>query len=94
MSYTFIHFQDGASPLFVACHNNHGEIVDHLLIAKADVNLQRKVGMTFIYHTVTHEILEHVLHIQRLLPPWDIYNWCSETLVWFTNLCQLVLTQC
>ena len=28
----------------MACSKGHSEIVDHLLTAKADVNLQRKVG--------------------------------------------------
>ena len=43
MNYTIPHFQDGVSPLHIACQENHGEIVDRLLIAKADVNLQREV---------------------------------------------------
>jgi len=45
MSYTILHIQDGESPLYIACQNNHCEIVGHLLSAKADVNLQRKVGI-------------------------------------------------
>ena len=44
MSYDTLHFQDGATPLYIACQNNHGEIVDRLLSAKADINLQMKVG--------------------------------------------------
>ena len=43
MSYTIPHFQDGASSLHIACQENYVEIVDRLLIAKADVNLQREV---------------------------------------------------
>ena len=45
MSYTIPHFQTGASPLYIACEKNHGEIVDRLLIAKADANLQKEVGI-------------------------------------------------
>ena len=45
MSYAIPHFQDGTSPLYIACQENHGEIVDRLLIAKADVNLQTEVGI-------------------------------------------------
>ena len=48
MSYTIPHFQDGGSPLHIACQNNHGEIVDRLLIAKADVNLQTEVRIVVI----------------------------------------------
>ena len=70
MSCTFLHFQDGTSPLYVACQENHGEIVDCLLLAKADVNLQRKVGMTYIYHTVRYTWDFGTLHVEHLLPPW------------------------
>ena len=45
MSYTIPHFQDGTSALYIACEKNHGEIVDRLLIAKADANLQKEVGI-------------------------------------------------
>ena len=48
MGYTIPHFQDGRSPLHIACQENHGEIVDRLLIAEADVNLQTEVGIVFI----------------------------------------------
>ena len=48
MSYTIPHFQDGWSPLHIACQENRGEIVDRLLIAKADVNLQTEVGIVVI----------------------------------------------
>jgi len=44
MIYTTLHSQKGETPLFIACQENHGEIVDRLLSAKADVNLQREVG--------------------------------------------------
>ena len=80
MSYTFLHFQSGASPLYVACQNNHGEIVDRLLIAKADVNLQRKVGMAYII------ILRPLLYMgfwnTTRRATLGVY-WCSETLVRF-----------
>ena len=50
MTYIILHSQTGATPLFIACQKNHGEIVDRLLSAKADVNLQKKVGKCNIYH--------------------------------------------
>ena len=84
MSYTFLHFQTGASPLYATCQENHGEIVDRLLIAKADVNLQQKVGMSYIY-------MYHTLHMGfwnttrgAFASTLGVY-WCSETLVWFKN---------
>ena len=43
MSYTILHIQDGSSPLSIACQENRSEIVDHLLKAKADINLQHEV---------------------------------------------------
>ena len=56
MSYTIPHFQDGTSPLFIACQNNHGEIVDRLLIAKADVNLQEEVQMVTKTQSLAREM--------------------------------------
>ena len=44
MTYIILHPQTGATPLLIACQENHVEIVDRLLSAKADVNLQTKVG--------------------------------------------------
>ena len=44
MTYTILHSQTGATPLLIACQENHVEIVDRLLSAKADVNLQGEVG--------------------------------------------------
>ena len=96
MSCTFLHFQDGASPVFVACQNNYGEIMDRLLIAKADVNLQMKVGMTYIIipHCYTWDF--GTLHVERLLPPWAytgvVKHLCGSKT--YVGCSQLVLTQC
>ena len=80
MSYPIPHFQVGWSPLHIACQENHGEIVDRLLIAKADVNLQLKVGMTYIhmgFWNATRREFASTLGVY----------WCSETLVLFKILC-------
>lgn len=47
MKYTTLHLQNGETPLYTASQEGRVEIVDHLLAAKADVNLQRKVGSDF-----------------------------------------------
>jgi len=75
MSYTILHFQKGESPLFIACLNNHGKIVDHLLSAKADVNLKREVGIAYhgtviIWRSVGRRPLIETKHVGTGLPPY------------------------
>ena len=74
----------------MACQNNHGEIVDRLLIAKADVNLQLKVGMTliYIYTTLLHMGFWNTTH-RAFASTLGVY-WCSETLVLFKSLCVML----
>ena len=39
-----LHFQTGATPLYVACQEGHLSVVEQLIAAKAVVNTSRKVG--------------------------------------------------
>ena len=42
------HFQDGATPLYIACGMGHLPVVQHLISAKADVNRSLQVGCSNI----------------------------------------------
>ena len=46
---TITHLQDGWTPLFIACHEGHVSVVEHLIAAKAHINHQDEVN--------------HVLHV-------------------------------
>ena len=44
-----LHLQDGATPLYISCEKGHFPVIERLIAAKADVNLQTKV-QPILYH--------------------------------------------
>ena len=44
VSCTITHLQDGWTPLFIACHEGHVSVVEHLIATKADINHQDEVN--------------------------------------------------
>ena len=61
--------QDGGSPLYVASHEGHSDVVDILLKAGADVHL----ATTEVWYTVVLELVSSLVH-----QPW--WQWCSQEL--------------
>ena len=56
---SFLTSRDGESALYVACVKNHGEIVDRLLLANADVNLQKEVRIVTKMQSLAREMAFH-----------------------------------
>ncbi len=57
-------FQDGGTPLFVACQCNHIDVVDELLAQGADIHAQMIDGATPLFITAQNghvKLLKHLL---------------------------------
>ena len=73
MNYVYIvlyhSLQDGATPLILASHNGHKDIVEVLLNHGAEVDLPNKVSVRISYHYLVDQlsvILEYVLPVRSV----------------------------
>ena len=53
--------QDGETPLYIACKNGHAAVVAKLIAAKADVNIQDKVGIVAFIIQLNILVLDSLL---------------------------------
>ena len=68
-------FQVGISPLYVACWKGHLDIVECLLGANADVNLQRNVRKSYLpyfWGLLTQELTFHPIAEINLMCDCDV----------------------
>ena len=67
------YFQIDVTPLYVACWKGHLDIVECLLRANADVNLQRNVRQSYLpyfWGFLTHELIFHLITPINLMCDW------------------------
>ena len=67
------YFQIDVTPLYVACWKGHLDIVECLLRANADVNLQRNVRQNYLpyfWGFLTHELIFHLITPINLMCDW------------------------
>ena len=89
-----LHFQTGATPLYVACQEGHLSVVEQLIAAKAVVNTSRKVGylgVSVISKVQLRDCSKHSAKVHHQLHL-DIY-WCPCSTTYYVHFRSKSTTQ-